>query len=56
MPDWVISMGVNALVELARDPTRHSKWRKAMLKVFKEIAAAFKDDAAFEDVASDMVS
>jgi hypothetical protein len=47
MPNWVISMGVSALIELARDPNMHSKWRGALLKVMREIARAFKDDSEF---------
>ena len=45
MPDWMISLAVNTLIHLARDPQRRGKFRKALLKVFREIAIAFKDDA-----------
>lgn len=51
MPDWIISMAVNAMVQLARDKSSRSKWRKALLKVFREIAIAFRDDAEFQDAA-----
>ena len=52
MPDWVVSMGINAIIEIARgDGRSRSKWRKALLKVFREIARAFKDDVEFAQVA-----
>lgn len=47
MDDILIPLGVNTLVQLARDPKRRGKWRKALLKIFIAIAIAFKDDAEF---------
>jgi hypothetical protein len=48
--DLVIGMAVNVLIQLVRDPNSRSKWRKALLKVFREIAIAFKDDAELTSV------
>jgi len=41
-------MAVNVLIQLARDPNGRGKWRKALLKIFREIGRAFKDDAEFD--------
>lgn len=51
MEDILISLGVNALVTIARDPKGRGKWRKALLKVFREIAKGFSGDQEFASVA-----
>lgn len=48
MQDMLISMGINVLITLVRDPKGRGKWRKALLKVFREIAIAFRQDADFQ--------
>jgi len=50
VPDWMVSLAVNVLIQIARDPSQNSRWRKALLKVFKEIGRAFATDDAFADV------
>ena len=54
MPEWVISLAVSTMIGLARDKNGRGKWRKALLKVFREISIAFREDAefsaAFEEV------
>lgn len=50
MPDWMIPLAINALIQIARDGKAKSKWRKALLKVFREIARSFSADADFADV------
>lgn len=52
MPDWVITLGINALVQLSRDPSGRSRWRKALMKVLREIARAFADDDEFRSIAA----
>jgi len=48
--DFIISMAVSVIIQLARDPKGRGKWRKALLKVFREIASAFRDDNEFQMV------
>lgn len=48
MNDFLITMAVSVLIELARDPKGRGKWRKALLKVFTVIATAFRSDAEFQ--------
>lgn len=50
MPDWMIPLAINVMINLARDKQNRGKWRKALLKVFSEIAIAFRDDVAFQAV------
>lgn len=47
MDDILIPLAINTLVQLARQPGKRSKFRKQLLKVFVEIAKAFKNDAEF---------
>lgn len=49
--DFLITMAVSVLVQLARDPNGRGKWRKALLKVFREIANAFPNDVEFQAAA-----
>lgn len=49
--DFLITMAVSVLVQLARDPKGRGKWRAALLKVFREIAKAFPNDTDFIAVA-----
>lgn len=53
MPEWMIPLAINTLIQIARDPKTHGKWRKALLKVFREIARAYKNDAEFTAVAEE---
>lgn len=54
MNDMLISMGVSALIMIARDKQGRGKWRKALLKVFREIAVAFRDDSDFQAVVKEV--
>lgn len=56
MQDWMIRLAIGTLIELARDPNGRGKWRKALLKVFREIAIAFRDDAEFASAHESVVS
>lgn len=51
MPDWVISLGISALLNVIRNNTERSRWRKALLKLFREIAVSMESDEEFQDVA-----
>jgi len=53
LEDFLIDMGVSALLRVAADPKRASKWRRALLKVFRAIAAAFPSDPEFKAVTGD---
>jgi hypothetical protein len=47
MQDLLIGMGVNVLLQVLQDPNSKAKWRRALLKVFREIARAFSTDKEF---------
>jgi hypothetical protein len=52
MDDILIDMGLAALLRLLKDKVPNdsktkSKWKKAMLKVFKAIGTAYSDDKDF---------
>lgn len=47
MFDIFFTLGINALVEFARNKVKDPQKRKAALKVFRELARAFKDDKEF---------
>jgi len=49
--DRLLSVGIGILIDYLRDSTKHAKWRKAMLKVFRAIADAYGNDKEFLDVA-----
>lgn len=51
MEGFWFTLGVNALVEFARSAVKDPKQRKAALKVFRELARAFKDDKEFVQTA-----
>jgi hypothetical protein len=51
MPDWVISLGINALLNVVRNNAERSRWRKALLKLFREIAVAMESDEEFREIA-----
>jgi hypothetical protein len=51
--DIVIGYAVNTLISVIRDPKGRGKWRKALLKIFAEIARAFRDDAEFAAAVSE---
>jgi len=53
--ELIIGVAVNKLVQLARNKSERSKWRRALLKVFIEISKAFKDDAEFAKAHDDVV-
>jgi len=48
--DSIIRFAIGELIAIAKDAKGRGKWRKALLKVFREIAAGFRDDAEFQDV------
>lgn len=53
--DWkdiLISQAIATVIAIASDPAGKGKWRKALLKVFKKIAAAYSADAEFQSVLS----
>lgn len=52
--ELLIGQSVSVLVQLARDPKGRGRWRKAMLKIFREIARAFRDDEEFAAVMSEV--
>lgn len=52
MNDFLISMSVSVLIQLIRTPSIRGKWKAALLKIFKEIAIAFKDDPSFQATAA----
>lgn len=45
--DYIINSAVGALLLMLQDSSKRSKWRKAMLKVFRAIAVAFGNDPDF---------
>lgn len=47
MPDWLIDVAITALLRMLRDKKETSKWRRAMLKVFKAIRDAYNTDEEF---------
>ncbi len=55
MNDFYISMAISTVIGLLThlvpaDGSSKKKWKKAMLKVFKTIGEAYKDDADFKAV------
>lgn len=52
MSDFLIDMSVAVLLRLLADKSAKSKWRRAMLKVFKAIASAYPRDAEFTQAAA----
>jgi len=51
MENWMFSLGISALIEVARSAVKKPEQRKALLKVFRELARAFKDDREFLETA-----
>jgi hypothetical protein len=49
--DIAIGSAINLLINLARSKESKGKWRKALLKVFTEVARSFKGDAEFMSAA-----
>ena len=47
MNDFYIKLGIAAVIALVQDERLKLKWRKAILKVFREIARAFAGDDEF---------
>lgn len=45
--DFVINMGVSALLIALKNPTKREKMRKIFVKIFNAIKAAFPDDPDF---------
>lgn len=45
-----ITMGVAVVLQVLRDPRLKQTWRRALLKIFKEIATQFRDDPDFAAV------
>jgi len=50
MDDVYIDLGVSILLRVLKDTKKAQKFRRAMLKVFKAIAAAYARDAEFTEV------
>lgn len=53
MNDFFIDMGISSLISLLKryipnDPNQKSKWKGAVLKVFKAIKTAYGDDKDFQ--------
>ncbi len=53
--DILIDLGISALITLLREKIPNSnsaknKYKRALLKVFKAIAAAYQDDSEFKAV------
>lgn len=51
MNDWIIDLGISALLRVLKDTKESAKWRRALLKVFRLIAIRFGNDEEFLDVA-----
>ncbi len=52
MNDFIINMAISTLITLLRsviNSNSQKKWKKPILKVFKEIAAVYGDDADFQE-------
>jgi hypothetical protein len=49
--DWIIDLGISALLRVLRDTKESNKWRRAFLKLFKLIAERFSHDEDFQEVA-----
>jgi len=49
--DFVIDMGVAALLRMLKDGKKAKKWQRAMLKVFGAIAAAYRTEQEFHQAA-----
>jgi hypothetical protein len=47
LEDFLINMGVSALLVALKSPTKQKKMRKIFLKVFNAIKAAFPGDPEF---------
>lgn len=47
----MVDLAISALLHVLRDPKQSSKWRRALLKIFKAISVAFSRDGDFVDVA-----
>ncbi|HEX8636707.1 MAG TPA: hypothetical protein VF692_01495 [Pyrinomonadaceae bacterium] len=55
MNDMFINMGISVLLELLKkripkDGTSKKEWKKALLKVFRAIGEAYKDDPEFQEL------
>lgn len=48
MEDLLITMGVAVILQSIKNPNKKASLRKAMLKVFSAIRAAYAGDPAFE--------
>lgn len=48
MPDWVVSMGITALIQVVREAGPRRKWARALAKVFAEIQRQAHSDAILQ--------
>ena len=46
-----MDLAVGVLLRIVTDPKKKSKWRRALLKVFRAIAGAFPQDPDFKAAA-----
>lgn len=58
MNDFYIQMAISTVIAflthlIPADGSSKKKWKKAMLKVFNTISAAYKDDADFQTMTTE---
>lgn len=51
MEDTFIQMGVTLILSMLKDGKRAKKWQRVMLKVFGAIAATYRTEKEFHQVA-----
>lgn len=54
MNDFYISLAVSVLITILRSKPERNKYRKAIFKVFREIALQFEGDLAFAEMVKDL--
>lgn len=50
MNDFYIDLAVSVILRVVQSGPQRNKYRKALLKIFKAIAQAYKSDAEFDAV------
>lgn len=48
--DILIDLGIGAVLRVLKNKREASKWKRAMFKVFKAIAEAYRNDADFQNL------
>jgi hypothetical protein len=48
LEDLLINLGISTILSAIKNPKKAAKLRKALLKVYRAIKAAFPDDPDFE--------